>query len=101
MVLSISDSGTGIDEPTLSRVFEPFFTTKDVGDGTGLGLSMVYGFAKQSGGHAEINSTPGTGTTVRLYLPEFERGEDQNDEVSDRGVAELDKTSAPVSVPTH
>ena len=101
VVLSISDSGTGIDEPTLSRVFEPFFTTKDVGDGTGLGLSMVYGFAKQSGGHAEINSTPGTGTTVRLYLPEFERGEDQNDEVSDRGVAELDKTSAPVSVPTH
>ena len=66
IVLSVSDSGTGMDEATLDRVFEPFFTTKEVGEGTGLGLSMVYGFAKQSGGHAEIESAPGRGTTIRL-----------------------------------
>lgn len=68
--ISIRDTGVGIDEATLGQVFEPFFTTKPIGQGTGLGLSMVYGFAKQSGGHAQILSKPGAGTTVVVSLPQ-------------------------------
>jgi len=69
VVLSVTDSGTGMTEDEINRAFEPFFTTKDIGKGTGLGLSMVYGFAQQSGGFVEIDSAPGHGTTMRLYLP--------------------------------
>lgn len=69
VALSLSDTGTGIAPDVLARVFNPFFTTKPVGKGTGLGLSQLYGFARQSGGSATIASTPGTGTTVTLYLP--------------------------------
>jgi len=67
--IKVSDTGSGMTPDTLKRAFEPFFTTKDVGRGSGLGLSQVYGFAKQSGGFVRLASEPGVGTTVRLYLP--------------------------------
>jgi PAS domain S-box-containing protein len=69
--VSVSDTGTGMDAETMARAFEPFFTTKPLGQGTGLGLSMIYGFARQSEGYVEIESAPGRGTTVRLCLPRF------------------------------
>ena len=68
VVLSISDDGTGIDEKTLSRIYEPFFTTKEVGKGSGLGLSMVYGLMKQHGGFIECSSELGMGTEFRIYF---------------------------------
>jgi len=69
VVLEVGDTGSGMAPDVMERAFEPFFTTKDVGQGSGLGLSMVYGFAKQSGGNVTIESAPGLGTAVRLFLP--------------------------------
>jgi PAS domain S-box-containing protein len=73
VVVVVRDDGCGIPAEVLPRVFDPFFTTKDVGKGSGLGLSQVYGFVRQSGGNVRIESKPGHGTTVRLYLPRTEK----------------------------
>ncbi|MBB4708812.1 hybrid sensor histidine kinase/response regulator [Xanthomonas arboricola] len=70
--LSVRDTGTGMSADVMSKVFEPFFTTKPIGQGTGLGLSMIYGFTRQSGGHVRIDSEVGVGTTMALYLPRFD-----------------------------
>jgi signal transduction histidine kinase/CheY-like chemotaxis protein len=74
-VLCVIDTGCGMPPEVIARVFDPFFTTKPLGQGTGLGLSMIYGFVQQSGGHVQISSTVGQGTTVRLYLPRHDGAE--------------------------
>ncbi|RZT36668.1 response regulator [Cupriavidus agavae] len=81
VMVAVTDTGSGMPPEIQEQVFEPFFTTKREGQGTGLGLSMVYGFVRQSGGHVKIHSEVGRGTTVRLYLPRAHEAEDEETEI--------------------
>jgi CheY-like chemotaxis protein len=89
VLIAVTDSGEGIQQDLLAKVFEPFFTTKEVGQGSGLGLSMVYGFVKQSNGHVSIYSEPSLGTTVRIYLPEAPGGAASSSDPAEADVATL------------
>jgi CheY-like chemotaxis protein len=91
VLLKVRDTGLGMNAETLSQAFEPFFTTKPVGQGTGLGLSMVYGFVSQSGGFVEVDSQPDKGTELRLYLPRVD------EPVTSRRPAEEDLPAEPRS----
>jgi PAS domain S-box-containing protein len=82
LAMSVTDTGTGMPPEVVARAFDPFFTTKPIGEGTGLGLSMIYGFAKQSGGQVRIYSEVGQGTTVAIYLPRHHGAVDADDDAA-------------------
>lgn len=92
VVVEVSDTGTGIPEDKLSKIFEPFFTTKKVGEGTGLGLSTVYGIVKQTGGFVFVDSTVDAGTKFSIYLPAYEGADDEPEIVTSNPTSPKDQT---------
>lgn len=101
VTVSLSDTGTGMTADVIAKAFDPFFTTKPIGQGTGLGLSMVYGYVKQSGGHVAIESAVGEGTLVRLYLPQLQlaRAGGQADAVSQKAIESGAETGPSATAP--